>query len=177
MGEPKQLLPWDGEPLVRRAARTALTAGLSPVVVVTGAAAERVGRAVDDLAVQIAYNPAWQSGQSSSLAAGLQALPVEIGAAIFLLADQPFVPPELLRELVALHARTFSPLVAPQADGRRANPVLFDRTTFPELRALTGDVGGRRLFSRYPVAWLPWLDARLLLDVDTPEDYRRMLEV
>ena len=177
LGRPKQLLPWRGRPLVRHAAETALAAGLRPVIVVTGAFAEEVEAHLEGLPVAVERNPAWAEGQGGSVAAGARRLPPETGAAIFLLADQPQATPALLRELAALHARTLSPLAAPQVDGQRGNPVLFDRVTFPELRALSGEAGGRALFSRYSTAWLPWHDASLLLDVDTEADYRRLLEV
>jgi molybdenum cofactor cytidylyltransferase len=177
-GEPKQLLDWRGEPLVRRVARTALQAGLSPVVVVTGAHAGRVGQALAGLEVQIVHNPDWEQGQSASLRAGLSALPAETGAAIFLLADQPQVPAGLIEALVSAHAASLAPVISPSVEGRRANPVLFDRVTFNELRSLHGDSGGRQLMAPvgpYPVSRVPWDDPRLLLDVDTPEDYQRLL--
>lgn len=173
-GQPKQLLEWRGKPFVRQAAETALAAGLSPVVVVTGANAGAVGAAVGGLPLTICHNPDWQSGQSSSLQAGLSALPPKTGAAIFLLADQPHVPPTLLRALVERHSLDLSPVVAPQVGGRRANPVLFDRVAFPALRSLSGDVGGRAVFDRFPPAYLPWHDESLLADIDTPEDYARL---
>jgi molybdenum cofactor cytidylyltransferase len=177
-GEPKQLLDWRGEPLVRRVARTALQAGLSPVVVVTGANAGQVAQALAGMEVQIVHNPFWEQGQSASLRVGLSALPVETGAAIFLLADQPQVPAALIEALVRTHATSLAPVIAPSVDGRRANPVLFDRVTFNELRSLRGDSGGRQIMAPsgpYPVSWVPWDDPRLLLDVDTPEDYQQLL--
>jgi molybdenum cofactor cytidylyltransferase len=172
-GQPKQLLPWQGEALVRRVARTALEAGLFPVIVVTGAYAAEVSQAVHGLDVRIAKNVDWQAGQSGSLRTGVQVLPPEIGSAVFLLADQPRIPSTLIAALAAEHARTLAPIVAPLVDGQRGNPVLFDRFTFPELLSLTGDTGGRALFSRFPVTWLPWHDTGILADVDTVEDYRR----
>ena len=68
------------------------------------------------------------------------------------------------------------PIVAPLVDGRRANPVLFDKSTFKDLLALKGDVGGRAIFSGYRVEYLEWLDNKLLLDIDTAEDYARLLD-
>ena len=62
-------------------------------------------------------------------------------------------------------------------DGQRANPVLFDQVTFKDLSALSGEVGGRKLFSKYGVEWIPWYDHAALLDVDTPEDYTRLQEL
>lgn len=175
-GKPKQLLTWKGKPMVRWVAETAIAAGLSPVVVVTGAYADGVDRALVGLPVSLVHNPEWQAGQSTSVQRGLDALPEGIGATLFLLADQPQIPSTLVRTLLETHAQTLSPIVAPMIDGQRGNPVLFDRVTFAEFSTLAGDVGGRKLFSLYPVTWVDWHDRTLLLDVDTEEDYQRLLE-
>ncbi|MGE5374759.1 MAG: nucleotidyltransferase family protein, partial [Bacteroidota bacterium] len=123
------------------------------------------------------YNPGWQEGQASSIRAGLgdPAVRRAAGAAIFLLADQPQVTPSILRALMEKHAEDLYPVVAPMVMDRRANPVLFDRSVFPEMAALQGDVGGRAIFRQYRVEYLPWHDDRLLLDVDTPEMYQRLI--
>lgn len=176
-GRPKQLLDWQGRPFVWSVAQTALLAGLAPVVVVTGAHDDEVAQAVQDLPVEIVHNEDWNAGQSSSVRKGMEALPEETGAAVFLLSDQPQVPAFLIRSLVALHASTLSPVVAPLADGRRANPVLFDRRTFPDLFTLTGDVGGRAIFNKHPITWLEWHDPGVLIDVDTEADYQRLMEL
>ena len=174
-GQPKQLLDWKGKPFVRHVAETALHAGLSPVIVVTGSNAEQVEKAVTRLDVTIVRNENWQGGQSASIAAGVKALPKNTGASIFLLADQPQIPVEILRALVETHAQNLPAILAPLVlEEKRANPVLFDRVAFPDLLQLTGDVGGRALFGKYKVEYLPWHDEALLLDVDTPEDYERL---
>jgi molybdenum cofactor cytidylyltransferase len=175
-GSPKQLLDWHGKPFVRQAAEAALAARLWPVVVVSGANAEGIEAALHGLPVSIQPNPDWQTGQSSSLQAGLRSLPPNIGAAIFLLADQPQVTQTVLQALVERHSLDLSPVVAPQVQGQRANPVLFDQVTFPALLSLSGDVGGRAIFSKFPPTSLPWHDESLLTDIDTPEDYRRLLD-
>ena len=175
-GSPKQLLDWQGEPMVRVVAQTALAAGLSPVVVVTGAFAGSVEPVLTDLPVTLVRNRRWREGQSASVKAAVGVLPPDTGAALFLLADQPQIPPTLVRALVDRHRQTLSPIVAPLIDGRRGNPALFDRVTFPDLLALQGDTGGRPLFARYPVTWVTWHDPGLANDVDTPEDYRRLLD-
>jgi molybdenum cofactor cytidylyltransferase len=193
-GKIKQLLDWHGEPFVRAVAKTALEAGCSPVIVVTGHEAEQVERAVQDLDVNIVRNAEWREGQASSIRAGLgppasrlQTRPGENtlegknlnvgwgGGAIFLLADQPQVTALLLRALIEKHAEGLYPVVAPMVEERRANPVLFDRVTFGDLASLQGDVGGRAILHKYDVEYLPWHDDRLLLDVDTPEMYQRLL--
>jgi molybdenum cofactor cytidylyltransferase len=188
-GQPKQLLDWRGEPFVRAVAKTALLAGLSPVVVVTGAYAEPVESAVSDLDILVIQNEDWKSGQASSIKTGVKALTSastaldarlppsakDIGGAIFLLADQPQLTTSILHALVQRHAEGLYPVIAPMVIDQRANPVLFDRVTFPDLLTLEGDVGGRAVFHKHRVEYLPWHDDRLLLDVDTPEMYQRLL--
>lgn len=176
-GRPKQLLDFHGQPFVRGAARAAMEAGLSPVVVVTGAGAEDVQAALEGLPVEIVHNPHWRQGQGASIRAGVGTMGGRAGSAIFLLADQPQVTPAVLRALRQRHTAGLPPVVAPLVGERRANPVLFDRLTFPDLMALQGDVGGRALFDRYPPVHLPWNDESLLLDVDTAEDYRKLMRL
>lgn len=205
-GQPKQLLDWHGQPFVRAVAKTALKAGLWPVLVVTGANSSSVEAAVQDLDVQVIHNDDWQSGQGSSIKTGiLTFLPpppsghfprieqmnldsetnkpvvrVEagwegVGGAIFLLTDQPQMTTSVLQALVEKHAEGLHPIVAPMVIDQRANPVLFDRSTFKDLAIIEGDVGGRAIFHKHRVEYLPWHDDRLLLDVDTPEMYQRLL--
>jgi len=175
MGQPKPLLLWRGKPFICHVARTALDAGLTPVVIVIGAHADEVRPALVDLPVEIVYNSNWAEGQSTSVQAGLRGLPPETAAAIFLLADQPHIPAALVHALLEQHVQTGAPIIAPLIGEQRGNPVLFDRSTFPDLMSLHGDAGGRLIFSRYPAAYVPWHDPNLLLDVDTLEDYERLL--
>ena len=170
-GGPKILVDWHGKPLIRHIAEIALRSGLAQVIVVTGAFHESTVNALEGLPVTFALNPDWMAGQSTSLKTGIQALSARAGSVLFMLADQPFVTPELLRALCLEHTHSLAPVIAPRVNEQRANPVMFDRALFSDLMQLTGDQGGRALFQRYPPHWLPWHDERLLLDLDTPEDY------
>lgn len=177
LGQPKALLDWKGQPFIRKIVQTALAAGLSYLTVVVGAVVEPIREVLKDLPVDLVVNPDWQTGQSSSIRAGVEALPSQAGSAIFMLCDQPQIPPDLIRGLIEKHSQTLAPVISPMVNGKRANPVLFDRGLFPELLVLHGDVGGRAIFSKYPPEWLPWADSSITLDVDTPEDYQRLLEI
>jgi molybdenum cofactor cytidylyltransferase len=184
LGRPKQLLDFHGRPFVRAVAEAALASGLAPVQVVTGDHADAVAAALNGLPVKLVHNHAWREGQASSIRVGVATLPANTGATVFLLADQPHVPPALIRALTDAHALGLFPVVAPVVGDRQANPVLFDRVSFPDLRALTGDVGGRAVIARIQttpggreaVRLVPWPDDRILLDVDTLEDYRQLVD-
>jgi molybdenum cofactor cytidylyltransferase len=174
-GAAKQLLPWMDTTLVGHSARIALEAGLDPVIVVTGFEAERVEKALAGLPAKLVFNPDFAAGQSSSLRKGIEALPPRTGAALMLLADQPFVTSGMIQTIVRAHRCTFAPICVPVFEERRGNPVLFDRALFRELTELRGDVGGRALFEKYSNAIVSTPTSRsALLDIDTPEDYDRL---
>jgi molybdenum cofactor cytidylyltransferase len=84
----------------------------------------------------------------------------------------------VIRALTESHAQEMQSILAPLVlNDRRANPVLFDRVTFPDLLNLKGDVGGRAIFDKHHVEYLPWHDDILLFDVDMPEDYQRLKDM
>lgn len=176
-GSPKALLQWQGKPLIRHVVEKANWAGMSPVQVVVGAVVEPIKAVLAGLPVNFVYNPDWEGGQSSSLRLGVQTLPLRTGAAVFMLADQPQIPVTLLGKLIELHRQTFGPIIVPRVNGQRGNPVLFDQSLFSELQTIQGDQGGRAVFDCYPIQWLDWYDDRVLLDIDTPQDYDHLMNL
>jgi 4-nitrophenyl phosphatase len=177
-GQCKQLLDWQGKPLLAHAADVALEAGLDPVVVVLGCQAEETYSALGDRPVQKLLNYRWEEGMSTSVRTGLSGIPPDAAGAIFLQCDQPRVTPALLRDLVDRFEQTDGSIVHPVHDGRRGTPVLFPRRFFPELSSITGDEGGRSLVEKHPeqVATVPVENPDMFTDVDTPEDYAELRE-
>ena len=177
-GTPKQLLPWQGRPLVAHIADVAWTAGLAPVIVVVGAEAEQIVPALAGRDVCVLRNYRWEKGMSTSLSLGVAALPPTVEAAVFLPVDQPLVDVRFLRSLVAYWKEHAAGIVVPVGrEGRRGTPVLFARRFFAELANLSGDVGGRALFASYPgdLVTMPVADPDMLSDVDTPAAYEALL--
>jgi len=173
MGPRNKLLELvDGVPMVRRAAMTALASRARPVIVITGHMREDVAAALAGLDVQIAHNPRYAEGLSTSLAAGIKALPQGPDGALIALGDMPGVLPAHLDRLIA----SFAPAegraicIAMHA-GKRGNPVLFANEFFGELKEITGDTGARYLIGRHQeqIAEVEMDSAAVLMDVDTPE--------
>jgi len=177
MGRPKQLLPIRGRPMVRHVIKVVAATGLAQVIVVTGAHAEAVAATLADLPVDIVVNESWTEGMSSSMRGGLRVLRPEIQAALLVLGDQPALTTDLLQLLVARYRATGAPIVAPLYRGQRGNPVLFDRALFSELLAVEGDRGGRLLIVRHKeqVEWVEVDDPAVIMDIDSPQDYKRVL--
>ena len=176
MGEPKQLLPVGGRPMVRLVAEAVCTARLAQVVVVIGARCEAVGQALAGLPVEMVINERWQEGMTVSLHAGLRALRPEIRAALVVLADQPWLTAELIQALAERYRTTGAAVVAPFYQGQRGRPVLFDRTLFPELLAATDNKDRREIIDRYrdQMARVEVEDPAVFRDIDTRQDYEKI---
>jgi molybdenum cofactor cytidylyltransferase len=124
----------------------------------------------------VVHNPRWAAGLSTSVRAGIEALPADVQAALFVMADQPNLTPGVIDALLRRYEETHAPIVVPLYGGQRGNPVLFDREMFPELERVEGDRGGRDLIEKYrpAVEFVEVGPPQAALDVDTPEDYERL---
>ncbi len=166
-----------GRPLVRIAAEQALASRARPVIVVTGHQRERVEAALAGLDVTFVHNPDYAEGMSTSVKAGIAAVPAQADGAIVCLGDMPQVDVRLIdRLLAAFDPEKGALVVVPTMDGKRGNPVVWSRRFFPELAALGGDVGARHLIASYPeaVAEVPAAGRAALVDVDTPDALKEL---
>ena len=174
-GQPKQLLPWGKRNMLNTCIATAKNAMLSPIVVVLGAHYEEILPEMDQEGVEVVINHQWAEGQSTSVKAGVSALPEEVYGAVFLLADQPQISVQLIVSIMET-AWKRNNVVLPVIMGKRANPVYFPKQAFPALLKLEGDQGGRVVLNQFPNILLEWLDEDMAGDIDTPEDYTRLRE-
>ncbi len=157
----------------------ALAAELAEIIVVCGHQEAEMRAALAGHGVRFVPCPDYVEGMSASLRCGLKALTADIDAALVLLGDMPRVGSGLLRRMIA----AFNPtegraIIVPSFQGKRGNPVLWDRRFFGEMTSLAGDVGARHLIGEHAelVTEIEAEDAGILLDVDTPEAYRTLSE-
>lgn len=181
MGRPKPALPLNatGETFLSRIIRTALAAGLPEIVVVSGAdpRAVRAAWPEHDRRVRIIQNDDWQSGQLSSLVAGLDASAVApIEAAVVTLVDVPLVATETIARLVRVWRETGAPIVRPARGDQHGHPVIFDRTMFDEIRRADPAVGAKAVVRAHEpqIVNVPIDDPGAYFDIDTREDYERV---
>jgi molybdenum cofactor cytidylyltransferase len=171
----KLLEPIGGEKMVRRVAAVAIAGGAEPVVVVTGHEAASVAAALRGLAVTIVANPDYADGLSTSLRAGLRALPPGIDGALILLGDMPRIEASMLSALVAAFTGA-NAICVPVRHGRRGNPVLWGSAYFAEIMRLTGDTGAKPLMAQHEAQLIEVEVATdsIFEDVDAPEDLARL---
>ena len=172
MGQQKLLLPLDGEALVKRVVKQVAGAGFDEVLVVVGSEFEQVLQALKGLPVRHAVNADFASGMGSSFRTAVANLP-DSEAAMFALADQPFVTSIEYRKVLDAYRQNKSPIVSVRYGDVMAPPHLFAREFFPELAAL--EHGARPvLLSHRDQTTILTFPSDLLVDVDTPEDYEEV---
>ncbi len=173
LGQPKQLLLYRGESLVRRSADAALQAGCTPVVIVLGWNREKIAGALHNLPVALLPNDDWESGIGRSLRGGVRAVE-DVDAVVILACDQPYVDASLVHRLIEAHERTGQPIVACTYCGTLGVPALFARAHFSELLSLPDEQGAKAIIAAHPagVARVDFPEGAI--DIDTLEDYRNL---
>ncbi|MBN9672871.1 NTP transferase domain-containing protein [Roseibium aggregatum] len=175
MGGPNKLLAeLAGKALIRHVAEAATGAGLDQTVLVTGHLAEEIADKVADLNLQLAHNPDYAEGMAGSIGTGMNALDKDIDAVIILLGDMPRIDAQVIESLVGAYRKNEASLiVSATANGKRGNPVLWDRRFFDALKSLTGDIGARHLIAENPgFVCEVEIGEAARLDLDTPEALR-----
>lgn len=175
LARPKQLLPYQGQTLLRHAAEVAAAAPCRPLVLVTGALHDELLPEIDGLPFYVVRNDNWADGMGGSIAAGLAELETaaetpKVDAIIVMLCDQPLLTDEVIGQLIVQFQATGQPVVASAYAGTQGVPALFSREIFPQLLELRGASGARELLQQY--AHLPTVDfPGGATDVDTEAQY------
>ena len=185
MGSPKPLLDWGGRPLIAWELDQLMASCVDEIVIVTGAGADEVRRALGPSARYCVFNPRWPHGRATSLVMGVQALlaggrtPPE--AVVLQNVDQP-TRSDIIDRLVDELRRARVPAVQPQYQGHGGHPVVMSSELLGELGAVTeATLGLRGVLERHPAHRVPMDDEPVVrLDLDTPDllpEARRLLGV
>ncbi|MDQ3044321.1 MAG: nucleotidyltransferase family protein [Chloroflexota bacterium] len=178
LGRPKQLLPLAGAPILTHVLRNAANSSLDEIVLVLGDQSDVIGDAVGDWGQRTVVNADVAEGQSTSLRAGLKALPPDVDAVLFLLGDQPTVRATVIDAVIAAR-RSGAPIAMARYGDELRHPVLFGRELFPELFAVRGDSGARMVLAVHAERIVPVsiYEIAAPLDVDTEADYQALLQI
>ena len=174
------MLPWLGSTLLEYQLRQLSRSRVQDIVLVLGYEAEKLRPlAVDFPSVRIVINPAYREGRASSVVAGVSALDSRTSAVLVLGVDQPR-PTEILDLVIQAHLESPGLITIPTYEGRRGHPVVFDGGLIGEIKDVSEEKQGlRQVVRRDPgrVHEAPVSFPLVLLDINTPDDYERGLEV
>jgi molybdenum cofactor cytidylyltransferase len=172
MGSLKQLLPLGGRTLLENVLNNLRESQVDEIVLVLGFSADAIREKIPLDGVKVIVNDEYVKGMGTSLRTGIAQVSPEADAALVVLADQPFVRPGTIDQLIGVYREQKPQIVIPIYRGFRGNPVLLDRSVFPELLGLAGDIGCRAIFGDHTenILKAPVDDIGVLLDIDTPLD-------
>ncbi len=176
MGEAKQLLRLGEATVLNQVVNNVCGSSVDEIVIVLGHQAETIKQSIASESLKVVVNESYRQGMGTSLRAGLSALPSAVDAALIVLADQPFVRSATFDQIIDHYQQSNAPIVIPMYQGFRGNPVLLDRSVFPEVMALSGDIGCRAIFGNHleGIAKVPVEDVGILLDLDSKDDVARL---
>ena len=178
----KLLLPWKGRSLIHVMADAINGAEVKERIVVTGHEADQIKEALADYPFNFVHNPAYETGMTSSIQAGVKAASKESTAYLIALSDLPGLTAEdlnrLIQEFVRLKATEKHPILIPAFQGRRGHPLIFDAYYRSALLAHQEPDGCRGILKQYAEAlhMLEMPDDRIFADIDQAEDYQQMKE-
>lgn len=176
MGGPNKLLAvFDGTPLVRRTTEAALASRAAGVTVVTGHQADRIAAMLEDLPIGLVDNPSFAAGLSTSLKAGIAAVPPQAAGAMVMLADMPGITAGMLDRLIDAFGDSHgAAVVRATHGGRRGNPLILPRALFADIDRIEGDSGARQILDQADATVVDVeIGEAASLDVDTPDAMAR----
>ena len=174
----KLMLDVEGEPLVRLTLKRLLSYGMEEIVVVLGFQSERVSSAIEDLPVRRVINPSFESGQMTSVHAGLSALTQETDGIMIFLSDLLLIDTDDLSNIHRTYSETEAEILVPQYQGERGNPIIFSPSQRNAILSGEKNLGCRKLISKNPdmVTVYESANDHVLRDLDTPESITKMSE-
>ncbi len=173
MGKLKQLIRVREKTLLEITLGIVADSRCRETVLVLGYQADEIRRVVSiPETTKLVVNPSFEKGMSTSIHAGVQSVSSDSDAALIVLADQPFLKPEIIDRLIEEREKTGASIVFPVYKGFRGNPVLIGRSLFPEMMQISGDIGCRSLFGLHAerIRKVQVEDIGVLIDLDTAED-------
>jgi len=179
LGQPKQLVEYGGEPLVRRAARLLQCLEPGYVTVVCGHESQRVKAALDGLPVTAVDCRNWSQGMGASINAGARSMPQGADGVLVMVCDQWRMSEVDLQQLKARWLSDISRIVVASWKEETAYvsgpPVIFPRSVVPELKSMQENRGARQLVDRYMdiVEFVELENAAF--DLDRPVDLQDLL--
>ncbi len=174
MGQSKQLLPLDGKPLIRHCIDSIIATDIDEIVVVLGRNSEKLLKTLQGLPVKAVFNEDLGSEMANSVRIGLRAVNPFTSGILVSLSDHPLISEETLKNLLRLHYEAPAKIIIPAYKGKRGHPTLFPRHVVDEIFK-----GGtlKDLVNRNPerVRTVEVIDEGVIIDIDTREDYERVL--
>ena len=180
MGRPKAVLPVDGMRFIEKIVTALKSTGVAKIIAVLGHDADEMRRQIGDLPITTVVNPNYKQGQLSSLVAAINSIQsskdsASVDGTLVHLVDHPYINPDLVNLMIDRFYETNKLIVVPRYRGRRGHPVIFSSALFAELLAAPLDQGAKTVVHahRDETLEIDTEDEGVIIDIDTPEEYRK----
>ncbi|MEE9237932.1 MAG: NTP transferase domain-containing protein, partial [Thermodesulfobacteriota bacterium] len=176
MDSPKQLLRIGGKPLLQHILDNVDRSAVDEIILVLGFEADSIRRDLSENRACIVVNSSYKDGMSTSIQAGIGALNKKTDAVLIILCDQPLIGHQVIDKIISAYKNNDQKIAVPFYKGFRGNPVLIDKSLFPEMMEISGDIGCRAIFGLHPdsILKVPMDDLSILVDIDTQQEFEKI---
>lgn len=179
LGQSKQLLKVNGQPLLQRTVQAAMESGIENIFVVLGANGEEHKNVISQLPIHILQHQEWQKGMGSSLKFGLKSIIEKLPgtqAILVLVCDQPFLTSSHLKNMVQEFEKGNADIVASVYQKTKGVPALISKQLFEKLFALGDEQGARKIIESHTGTIQTIEFPKGEIDLDTPEDLENFVK-
>ncbi|MGA9397239.1 MAG: nucleotidyltransferase family protein [Anaerolineaceae bacterium] len=176
MGQPKMLMEWGGKKVIEQVVDVLLAAELKEIVVVTGELKLEMEKVLENRDAKIVFNPQYANGEmTGSLQVGLNEISAEVGAAMVVLGDQPFIKQDTVNSVINAYKLGKAAIIMPSVNNRRGHPWIIQRKLWQEVLDIKPPDTMREFFTKNQdqIGYVVIDDPSIIQDVDTPEDYQQ----
>ena len=175
LGYPKQLIEYKGIPMINYMIDTIRLGEIEDIFVVLGSHQKEIINIIKDPSINIIENKNWREGIHTSISAGVDYVESNYEAAVIFVVDQPFLFPEIIKKFIHLFSFSNSEIIACRVGGEQIHPVLFRKDMLKHLKSSREQKTGKHLIQEHLPLWLDFTNEKLLFDIDTKDDYQRLI--
>lgn len=180
MGKNKLLLPYGDHTVIEESVFQLGRSEIDEFIVITGFERDEVGKKIGrgyGGTTKMVNNENYRSGRSSSIRCAISNLDEKSAAVLFMVADKPSVKTDLIDRAITEFKQKSPSILYVRTPNGRGHPVIFSRRIFGDLLDLEGEPAGDTIFEKYRDSAIEIYDKNEQIDIDTPEDYRRIIEL
>lgn len=174
----KPLLLYKGTIIINHIVETLLSSIVYKITLVTGHNADMISREIKQPGVNVVYNDKYYDGMHTSVMCGVNNIPEDADAFLLMLVDQPHITVSLINDLINYYQKSDKGIIIPAYSNRGGHPIIIDKRYFNEARNLNPNTGLKQLMINHTedIAYMTVNNDNILFDIDTPEDYKKLLE-
>lgn len=178
MGAFKPLLPYKNTTVIEHSINKFIQCGIHNIYIVTGYNSHLISKQLENYNVSLVYNDNYDKGMYSSIVEGVKNFPSNIDGFLMLPVDIANIKEKTIKNLIKIFNEHNYDIIYPSFNNRKGHPPLISSRLFKDIENYSGDGGLKKLLGNFQdnIYYYNSNDMGILFDIDTKEDYRKLID-